>query len=263
MSAFALVTGASTGIGLEFARRLGARGVNLVLASRNLEKLEKAATELAETYNITALAIQSDLSVLGSAEELVAECDRRGIEIDILVNNAGMGMFGESTGQNAARIEGLLTLNVTSLTTLSSVLGAKMKARGHGYILNVGSVTANMVTPLFASYAASKRYVYDFSMALHTELRGSGVSVTCLQPGFVKTDFDANALIENASYLAISDKSGHTPEKVAAIGIRAMYKKRRSAVVGIGNSLVILLGRLVPANLTATFIKKTVSWLTR
>ena len=133
MSGHALITGASSGIGSEFARQLAAKGVNLVLASRNLEKLEALAAELESCSGIQAVAVKADLSVPGSAAKLIDECDRQNITIDILINNAGMGMFGESTSQDAERIEGLLTLNVTSLTTLSSILGSR---RGMGRALS-------------------------------------------------------------------------------------------------------------------------------
>ncbi len=259
----ALITGASSGIGTEFSRQLAAKGIPVVLTGRNLDRLNEIKSELKSAHGTDAPVISCDLARTGGARELYDECERRGIVVDILINNAGLGMFGESVQQDADRIEGLLALNVISLTTLSGLFGAKMKARGSGHILNLGSLGGNQATPYFASYAASKRYVHEYSLALRCELRGTGVHVSCLQPGFVKTNFDKNALIDNYRYLSVSEKGGLSAEQVARIGLRGMFRNQGTIVAGLMNNVTLFLGKLVPGPLKATAIKFGVERLTR
>lgn len=259
----ALVTGASAGVGREFSRQLAARGAELVLASRNREKLESLKAEIEAGHGISAEVIFVDLSVPGSGVFLYAECERRGLEVDILVNNAGQGMFGLSTDQEPATIEGLLALNMISLTTLSSMFGAKMRKKGGGHILNVGSFAGNQASPYFASYAASKRYVHDFTLALRRELKGAGVKVTCLVPGFIKTDFDANAGIGNAQYLSLSERGALTPSKVAKIGLSALFKGRAKVTAGAFNKAAGFAASLVPSRIKAALVYSGVKWIIR
>ncbi len=254
MSNTALVTGASSGIGREFAKQLAARNIRPVLTSRNLKKLEELRKEIESIYRITAEVIPIDLSVTGSADELIEECEKRNLDIDILINNAGVGMFGMSAEQESPKIESMLTLNVISLTTLSSRFAAKMKEKGGGYILNVGSLAGNQPTPLFSSYAASKGYVHNFSAALRRELKACGVKVTCLVPGYVGTNFDGNAGISNERYLALSRRGGQTPSKVARIGLRAMFRGRGRVTVGLANKLLAFFAGLIPSGVKAAFM---------
>ena len=259
----ALVTGASSGVGREFSRQLAAKGIDLVLASRNREKLESLKMEIVTAHRISADVIPADLSVQGSGLSLFTECENRRLEIDILINNAGQGMFGLSADQEPVNIEGLLTLNMTSLTTLSSLFGAKMRERGKGHILNVGSFAGNQATPYFASYSASKRYVHDFSLALRRELKKAGVNVTCLVPGFIKTDFDANAGIGNQRYLSLSEQGALPAATVARIGLKAMFRGRGRVTAGAVNKVAVLLAALVPPRIKAAVVYKGVGWIIR
>lgn len=259
----ALVTGASSGVGREFSRLLAARGIDLVLASRNREKLEKLKAELETDHSISADVIPVDLSVQGRGLFLFTECENRGHQIDILINNAGQGMFGLSTEQDTVNIEGLLTLNMVSLTSLSALFGAKMKERGNGHILNVGSFAGNQALPYFASYAASKRYVHDFTLALRRELKSDGVKVSCVVPGFIKTDFDANAGIGNTRYLALSEQGALPASAVAKIGLKTMFKGRGRVTAGAINKLAAIFGALVPARIKAALVYRGVGWIVR
>jgi uncharacterized protein len=259
----ALVTGASTGVGREFSRQLAARGMDLVLASRNREKLESLKTEVEASHGISAVVIPVDLSTPGSGATLFAECEKRGLEIDILINNAGQGMFGLSVDQEPATIEGLLTLNMIALTTLSSMFGARMREKGAGHILNIGSLAGNQATPYFASYSASKRYVHDFSLALRRELKSAGVKVTCLVPGFIKTNFDANAGIGNARYLSLSEQGALSPLLVAKTGLRAMFRGRARVTAGVANKVSAVIASLVPPRVKAALVYSGVKRIIR
>ncbi len=259
----ALVTGASSGVGREFSRQLAARGVDLVLASRNGEKLESLKTEIEAAHGISADVIPVDLSVPGNGAFLYAECEKRGLEIDILINNAGQGMFGLSVDQEPTNIEGLLTLNMVSLTTLSSLFAAKMREKGEGHILNVGSFAGNQATPYFASYSASKRYVHDFSLAFRREMKSAGVKVTCLVPGFIKTDFDANAGIGNARYLSLSERGALSPATVAKIGLAAMFRGRARVTAGAYNKVAVIFSSLVPPRIKAALVYRGIRLIAR
>jgi short-subunit dehydrogenase len=259
----ALVTGASSGIGKEFARQLAQRGVDLVLSGRNRAALDALRAEIVSDHGIEAEVILADLSHPDGARVLFNDCDSRGLEITILVNNAGLGMFGESVEQDAARIEGLLMLNVVSLTTLTSLFGSKMKQRGGGYILNVGSMAGNQATPFFASYAASKGYVHQFTAALRRELAPHRVRVTCLKPGFVRTRFDYNALIDNPRYLKFSERGALPPATVAKAGLRGLFRNKGVIVAGAQNRLAAFFGALVPEGAKAAMIETAMKRLTR
>lgn len=263
MPAHALITGASSGIGWEFSRQLAAARISPVLASRSKEKLDTLKSVIENDYRIEAEVIAIDLSLPGSADALFEECEKRALDIEILINNAGVGMFGASTGQESDKIERMLALNILSLTTLSGRFGAKMMTKGKGRILNVGSFAGNQATPYFASYAASKRYVHDFSTALRYELKRHGVTVTCLVPGFVSTAFDTNAGIANSRYLSFSKRSSLPPSQVARIGLNAMFKGKARVTAGIPNKLLGIAAALIPPRVKAAAILAGVEWIIR
>ena len=263
MGSTALVTGASSGIGREFSRQLAAAGIVPVLASRNAERLESLREEIESAYGINPEVISIDLSVTGSAGLLFDECQKRELDIDILINNAGAGMFGMSTDQEPERIESMLILNIISLTNLSLRFAAKMIEKGKGRILNVGSLAGNQAMPYFASYAASKGYVHDFSMALRRELESSGVTVTCLVPGYVDTSFDANAGIDNPRYLSFSRQGSLPPSRVAEIGLRAMFKGKAKVTAGIANKVLVFAAGLVPSRTKAAIVHSSIGRIIR
>lgn len=263
MSRRALITGASAGLGREFALQLAAVGIETVLTSRSKDTLEALKAEIENAYNVGAEVIPVDLSLPGSARSLYEECEKRNLIIDILINNAGAGIFGESVSLESEKIERLVFLNIASLTNLSNIFAAKMIERGSGHILNVGSLAGNQATPFFASYSASKRYVHDFTMALRRELVSSGVTVTCLVPGFVNTAFDANAGISHPRYLAFSRRGALSAAKVARIGIRGMFKGKAKVTAGVSNKVIAGLAAIVPARIKTAAIHYGVGWIIR
>ncbi len=259
----ALITGASGGIGREFAKQLAAAHIKPVLASRDKEKLEDLRAEIEGDHHICAEVIPIDLSLPGAAGALYKECENRKLAIDILINNAGTGTFGESVTQDSEKIERMLLLNIAALTNLSSIFAAKMIERRSGHILNVGSIAGNQATPYFSSYAASKRYVHDFSLALRRELKGAGVTVTCLVPGFVSTAFDANAGISHPRYLAFSKRGSLPASKVARIGLQAMFKGKARVTAGMANKLLVVSSAIVPPRIKTAVIHSGVGWIIR
>jgi hypothetical protein len=151
---------------------------------------------------------------------------------------------------------------VTSLTLLSTLFGKAMAERDGGYILNVGSLAGRTPMPHFASYGASKRYVHDFSIALRHELAHRGVGVTCLEPGYVRTSFDANAHIENERYLRFSERNSMHPQEVAAAGLRGLFRGKARVVPGFSNSIIAALASVIPPSWSARVVYGAVSRLT-
>lgn len=257
----ALVTGASGGIGAEFARALSREGWRLVLAGRSAERLESVRAGLEGPLAKEALVLQADLSEPGAGERLHRACGDRGLEVDLLVNNAGAGVFGESADLRPDELEAMAALNVTALTVLSSLFGRDMRDRGRGGILNVGSFAGLNATPYFAAYAATKSYVLSFSLALRAELRPRGVGVTCLLPGYVRTNFDAAAGIRSARYLAFSERNAMDAADVARIGLRALARGRAWVVAGARNKLAAFLLGLLPRAAAPALMKASLDGL--
>ncbi len=256
----ALVTGASGGIGREFAIQLAADGWPVVLVGRNEARLAAVMESLGGQAG--HIVVPCDLSKPGAAEVLHSACVRQGIAVDLLVNNAGSGLFGDALGQPPADIEAMVNLNVSTLTNLCALFGADMKKRGTGHILNVASFAALNATPYFASYAATKSYVLNFSLALRAELRSSGVGVTCLLPGYVRTDFDDNAGIRSEGYKRFSKANSLGPEIVARHGLLALKRDAAFTIAGGRNRFAAfflgLLPRMAPPLIMKRFLDSLV-----
>jgi hypothetical protein len=256
--AFALITGGGSGIGADFAELLAERGWKLLLVGRTEEKLKRTAAELTAAYGVEARTAVHDLSDPEEATRLHRYCAEERMTVELLINNAGFGLFGSATEQILPEVEAMIRLNITSLTLLSSLFAADMKSRGSGAILNVGSIAGRSPMPNFAAYGASKSYVRSYSLALRAELAGTGVQVSCLEPGYVRTAFDENAKIRSRRYRAFSRRNGMEPRAVARVGIRAMLKGRAVAVPGLSNRLVLFFTALVPEQLAAAVIGRAV-----
>ena len=260
-SAWALITGASGGIGKEFASQLARSGWNLVLASRSLDKLETLRGELLtmrQDASFRVEVIPTDLSQPGAAKSLHQACLDRGLPIELLVNNAGAGLFGECTALESAALDAMLNLNIHSLTTLCALFGKDMQARRSGSILNVGSFAGNQGTPYFAAYAASKSYVLYFSLAIRAELAPYGVRVTCLQPGYVATAFDANAGIASPKYLKFSARNSLPPQAVAKAGLKALARNKPWHIPGFLNRIGAAFFGLLPISWPPRLMKHAI-----
>lgn len=248
----ALITGASYGIGKEFSTQLAKVGYDLILVSRSKDKLTEVKNEV-EKFNIKAKIISMDLSSPDAAEKLFNEVNE---DIDILINNAGLGLFGEAIESNTKEVENIINLNIETLTKLSILFGKKMAEKGKGHILNIASMVALFPFPYFAVYSATKSFVLTFSLALRNELKTKGVNVSCLLPGFTKTNFDSNAKINSEKYKHFSNKMGMDATTVAKIGLKAMFKKKAFVIAGIQNKIFAFLIKILPQSLITSIVKK-------
>ena len=249
MSELAIVTGASGGLGLEFAKLLALEGYDLVLIARSANKLEQIASDLRSQYHVAVEPIAADLSVLGAAQDIFARVP----QCDVLVNNAGFASNGRFDTLPEERIREEILLDVLTLTELTRKYLPGMRARRRGRILNVASTAAFVPGPFMAVYYASKAYVLSFSEAIAEEVRGSGVTVTCLCPGATKTGFQDRAGVQRTLLvrLGLADAT-----QVAAAGIRGMMQGKAVVVPGITNKLVALSPRISPRRLLLFISKK-------
>lgn len=241
----ALVTGASSGIGLELARLLAADGVNLVLVARNGARLRELADKLQSEHNISVHCYPTDLSEPHAAARLWRDVASAGIEVDILVNNAGSGIYGRVAQQDPDALERMLQVNIGALTSLTRLALPRMQSRRWGRILNVGSIVGYQPAgPCMAGYYASKAFVLSFSKGLARELVGSGVSVTILSPALTESSFEERSGASNTRLYRLLPKM--TAAAVARAGYAGM--KRRSAVVlpGWTAKLLAFAGELPP-----------------
>ncbi|MCH2441504.1 MAG: SDR family oxidoreductase [Candidatus Thalassarchaeum sp.] len=248
----ALVTGASSGIGREIARVLGAQGCNLVITARRRGELEALAEELTEKHGIDVKVVVSDLSEQIGVENVIRETG----DIDILVNNAGFGFLGKHISLNQEGQLNMIDLNIRALTHLARHYGATMKKQGSGRILNVASIAAFQPGPNMAVYCATKAYVLSYTRALHSELKKSGVTVTALCPGFVETGFQEVAGMK----LGTLELSGAvSADKVAKTAVKAMRKGRREVIPGWLNKPIPYANRMVPVSLKLAVVKRLMS----
>ncbi|WP_298860997.1 SDR family oxidoreductase [uncultured Sulfitobacter sp.] len=227
MSKTALITGASSGIGAEFARYHAQKGGDVVLTARSEDKLKKLAAEIEAEHKVKAHVIVADLGTAKGPSELVRQVTEAGIQIDILINNAGFGGQGRHIDRNIDDELEMIDLNVKALVALSHHFGREMSKRAQGRILNVGSSAGFMPGPLQAVYFATKAFVKSFSEALDHELRPQGVTVTLLAPGYVKTAFADRADLHGTKLTA---GGGKTPRSVAKYGYDAMSRGELVAI---------------------------------
>jgi short-subunit dehydrogenase len=251
-----LITGASIGIGLELAREFARHGHPLVLVARSEDRLRQLAGELHDQYQVPAEVFVKDLSTETAASELVQALQQAGLSIDILVNNAGFDVYGQFADTDWAAEAQLLHVNLVTLTWLTKLLVRGMRERGYGRILNLGSTGSFIPAPLNAVYSASKAYVLSFSEAIAEELRGSGVTVTALCPGFTRTEFQQRAGMEGIRVLRLGMME---PGAVARYGYKGLMAGRGVVVPGVINQLLVLGARLGPASLVTRIARYMLS----
>ena len=250
----ALITGASTGLGREFALLCARDGYDVILAARSLPQLEALAAEIHEQTGRIAVAIGVDLSEPGAARSLHRDVVRSGMTVEVLINNAGFGLLGKFWELDAEQQSRMVHLNVDTLTGLTRLLLPGMVERKRGRILNISSTAAFQPGPLMAVYYATKAYVISFSHAVHNEAKDYGVTVTCLCPGPTKTEFAARAKMDTTKLF--SSKMVMTAAEVAAIGMRAMKRGRPLVVAGRLNALGAFMTRFAPMRLTAAMARR-------
>lgn len=230
---FALITGASNGIGLELAHLMAQRGHDLLLVARSADRLATLAGGLQLEHGVTVRHLALDLAAPGAAKTLHSYCLSENLPVSILVNNAGYGDYKPVAEADAGVLGDMLQLNVVTLTELSCLFAADFKRQGFGRIGNIGSISAFQPCPGMASYGASKGYVMQFTEALHAELRGSGVTATVINPGFTDTGFNARAEMVGHSIT----KGAAQAKDVAQVAYEAMMAGQMNRVVGFVNRL--------------------------
>jgi uncharacterized protein len=250
-----VVTGASAGIGTELARELARRNYNLVLVARRAERLRELAEELRLSHGIHADTEACDLTDADARRELVARLQDGEREVAGVCNNAGFGTVATLLKSDLEREQQVVRLNVEAVHHLTGAFLDRMVDRGAGAVLNVASTAAYQPLPGFATYAASKAFVQSFSEAVHAELGGTGVTVTCLSPGFTRTEFGANAGAGEEER-AMPDFLFSDPADVARTGVDAMVAGRRTAIHGLGNRASMLGGRMAPRSLLLPLVRQ-------
>ena len=244
----ALITGASAGIGREFARQLAGRAGALVLVARRLERLEELRDEL--TKRDTNLNVQiraTDLSQSSEVDELCAWLEREKIVVDFLINNAGLGDRGVFATSDSQRVQEMLAVNVVALTVLTRALLPAMVQKRRGAILNVSSSAGFLPIKKLAVYAATKAYVTSFSEALRAEVQGSGIAVTALCPGPVHTEFGHVARRNSSKPEKSGPEFAHVSvEETVRVGLQAIERGRALVVPGLIIKIAMLLVRVTP-----------------
>jgi len=249
---YALITGASTGIGLELAKICAAKGYNLVLVARSSNKLETIANNLREKNNINVKIIAKDLSKSNSGFELYSEIQKENLQVDLLINNAGFGGLGYFSETDLQYELDMIQVNITSLVILTKLFLQKMKENNFGIILNVASTAAYQPGPSMAVYYASKSFVLNFSEAVSKELQGSNVSVTTLCPGPTKTEFQKRASMSESKLFKSNLVA--SSESVASIGLESALKRKRVIIPGFLNRVSVYSSKFLPRSLIMSVV---------
>lgn len=241
------MTGASSGFGVEFARRFAARGDDLVLVARRREPMEELATELRTTHGVTAHVVPLDLAQPAAPARLLAEVTERDLDVHVLVNNAGFGTYGPFAGEDPDRIAAEVAVNVTAVTLLSRLFLPTLLRADDGVLLNVASTASYQPGPNLAVYAATKAYVRSLTEAIWQETRGTGLSVLALSPGPTQTEFFEAAGSDRfkvGQMLSVAD--------VVDVAFRTLGRRNPppSVVAGARNRLTAVVTGLVPRRLT-------------
>ncbi|MEJ7848094.1 MAG: SDR family oxidoreductase [Pyrinomonadaceae bacterium] len=248
-----LITGASSGIGKEFARRLAAKKHNLVLVARSEEKLHTLCDELMAEHGITAHYVALDLIGFEADSRLFEETEKHGMEVDWLINNAGFGSMGDFAKLDLEKELEIINLNVSALVALTHRYLTKMRGRKSGTIINVSSAAGFQPVPFMATYAASKSFVTSFTEAVAEENRPFGINVMALCPGPTETNFFEASEIDDATIL----KGRQTVEEVVETALNAIDRGRSKVVSGWVNYLGAVLGSVVPNALITRTVAKT------
>ena len=249
-STTALITGASSGIGEAIARELAARGHGVTLVARRLERLRALASDLADRYRVRAEVVGADLGDAAGRERLAGQIDELGLEVGILVNNAGFGGSGDRE-----RLVAMVELNCVALLDLQERYVGAMVERGRGTVINIASTAAFQPLPGTATYAASKAFVLSLSEATHAELKGTGVTLTAVCPGPVKTEFMEVAGLDVAED-QVPGVFWMSAEAVAKAAVEAAENGKRAVVPGLLNRAGAITGQHTPRMLMLPIAKR-------
>lgn len=237
-----LITGASSGIGEEFARQLAARGENVLLVARSGDKLAALCDELSRAHKVDAQYIAQDLAGEGAAAKVFAETERRGLVVETLINNAGFGAMGDFARLDLERALGMVDLNIKALVALTFYYLAPMRERKRGAIINVASTAAFQGVPYMATYAATKAFVLSLSEALWEENRAYNIKIMALCPGVTETNFFDAAQSKERPPARVAQ----TPAQVVKTALRGLERDKSHIISGWSNYLMAEAERLIP-----------------
>ena len=243
MIGYALITGASSGIGLELALNFARDQINLILVSRNLVQLNKVREKILEDYDIDVVVIAKDLINDEAALEIYNEVKERGLNVDYLINNAGFGAFGRFKDIDVELEKDIVRLNVMSLLEMNKRFVPDMVDRQFGYIMNVASLASFLPGPIMANYYATKAYVLSLSEAMHEELKEEGIMVSTLCPGPVQTKFMETAQMKKSDSMKVFMLEA---KKVADVGYLALWRGKAVVVPGTFQKALPVLVKLLP-----------------
>lgn len=246
---YALITGASKGIGKEIAIELAKYKYDVLLVARSEGLLREVAIEIQEKYSVKVDYLAVDLAAVDVARKVLDWVNKKQYEVSVLVNNAGYGSVGNFDTYSIEQNRDMMNLNMTTLTEMCHVFLPILKRQTQAYIMNIASSTAYQALPKMAVYAATKVYVLNFSRALKNELKDTSVSVTCISPGATDTGFNDRASVPAKARKA-AEKVSMTPEEVAKISVKAMFDKKTEVIPGLVNKLGAFLAWIAPKSIT-------------
>ena len=243
----ALVTGGSSGIGLEFSRQLAEKGYDLIIVSNSREQLDAVCAPIAEEYGVRVIPRLQNLAAGNAAEELMEWCDSQSVLPDILINNAGMFYFKELSPELMGKAEVMIGLHVTTPTKMCILFGDRMKQRGSGRILLVASMAARIPAPGIQVYSATKAYLRSFGESLSFELKPYGVTVTTLCPAAVATPL--YGLKKGLLNFGVAIRVIHTPQWLVKKALKGLFRGRRLMKPSIMNAYLPPMIKMLPSNL--------------
>lgn len=249
-----LITGASGGLGLEFAKIFAQNGNDLILVARSENKLTELQAELIKGRDIRVEILPMDLSKPDAADDVFAFTSERGLSVDILLNNAGFGDFGRFADCDWAKQDEMMKLNMLTLTRLCYLYLKPMLERSHGRIMNTGSIASFMPGPMMPVYYATKAYVLSLTQAIAAEIRGTGVTITALCPGPTKTGFEQKAELGQSKLFKVLHNM--KAADVAQYGYKQLLRGKVIAIPGFSNKALVMLSKLAPRSWVRSLVYK-------
>jgi len=242
---YALITGASKGIGYAIAEELASRKINVILIARSEDLLQKAATKIADEYKVQAAYLAIDLTETNAAQTIIDWCNQKKYTINILVNNAGYGLSGAFENYPLAAHTNMMQLNMHVPVALIYLLLPQLKQQ-QSFIMNIASGASYQAVPGLNVYAASKAFILSFSRGLRYELKNSSVSVTAVSPGATETDFPNRAKVDSPKAKKMAKQFNMQPKQVATIAVNGLFAKKPEVVTGFVNKLAVFFAWLLP-----------------